>query len=130
MRMATDGKPVKGRGAQEQVRNRFQQHSYGVVHWEGIDELDEEVGATRYVVETARSIVNEVNAPDLSFKWSMNPYQGCEHGCAYCYARPTHEYWGYSAGLDFERVILMKRNAPELLEVRLRSRSWVRSYPQ
>ena len=125
MRMATDGKPVKGRGAQEQVRNRFQQHSYGVVHWEGIDELDEEVGATRYVVETARSIVNEVNSPDLSFKWSMNPYQGCEHGCAYCYARPTHEYWGYSAGLDFERVILMKSNAPELLEARLRSRSWV-----
>ncbi len=54
----------------------------------------------------------------------MNPYQGCEHGCIYCYARNTHEYWGYSAGLDFERKILFKRNAPELLEAKINSKNW------
>lgn len=56
--------------------------------------------------------------------YSMNPYQGCEHGCIYCYARNTHEYWGYSAGLDFERKILFKRNAPELLEAKINSKNW------
>ncbi len=57
--------------------------------------------------------------------YSMNPYQGCEHGCIYCYARNTHEYWGYSAGLDFERKILFKRNAPQLLEEKIKSKTWV-----
>ncbi len=56
--------------------------------------------------------------------WSINPYQGCEHGCAYCYARPTHEYWGYSAGVDFERKILVKKNAAQLLELKLKSKAW------
>lgn len=53
-------------------------------------------------------------------EYSLNPYQGCEHGCSYCFARPTHEYWGYSAGVDFERSIMFKKNAPELLEKFLR----------
>jgi DNA repair photolyase len=122
--MASDGKPVKGRGAAEQVPNRFLQQHYGVVHWEGVDEVEEEQHPTRYLVNHPRTILNPVNSPDLSFSWSLNPYQGCEHGCSYCYARPTHEYWGYSAGLDFERVILMKRNAPELLEQALRKPAW------
>ena len=108
-----------------QVANRFLKHSYGIVHWEGIDEVEEESPVTRYVQENARSIVNKVAAPDLPFNWSMNPYQGCEHGCAYCYARPTHEYWGYGAGLDFERVIIVKRNAPELLRATLMERKWI-----
>ena len=56
--------------------------------------------------------------------YSMNPYQGCEHGCIYCYARNTHEFWGYSAGLDFERKILYKKNAAELLEKKLKSKNW------
>lgn len=56
--------------------------------------------------------------------YSMNPYQGCEHGCAYCFARPTHEYWGYSAGVDFERIILAKKNAPELLETSFKKRGY------
>ncbi len=122
--MPIDGKPIKGRGAAVQVANRFLKHSYGVVHWEGIDEVEEEDRRTRYVVETAKTIVNKVDSPDLPFSLSMNPYQGCEHGCAYCYARPTHEYWGYSAGLDFERVILVKRNAPEVLRRTLMDRKW------
>ena len=56
--------------------------------------------------------------------YSMNPYQGCEHGCIYCYARNTHEFWGYSAGLDFERKILFKKNAAHLLEQKIRSKTW------
>lgn len=122
--MPIDGKAIKGRGANTQVSNRFLQRSYGVVHWEGIDEVVEENPATRYVPEHAKRIVNRVDSPDLRMNWSMNPYQGCEHGCAYCYARPTHEYWGYSAGLDFERVILVKRNAPELLRATFMDRKW------
>ncbi|HNR54269.1 MAG TPA: PA0069 family radical SAM protein, partial [Flavobacteriales bacterium] len=122
--MPIDGKAIKGRGANTQVSNRFLQHSYGVVHWEGIDEVVEENPATRYVPEHAKRIVNRVDSPDLRMNWSMNPYQGCEHGCAYCYARPTHEYWGYGAGLDFERVILVKRNAPELLRATFMDRKW------
>lgn len=124
MDMPIDGDPIKGRGANTQVANRFLQHSYGIVHWEGIDEVDEENPATRYLPEHAKKIVNKVDSPDLRMNWSMNPYQGCEHGCAYCYARPTHEYWGYSAGLDFERVILVKRNAPELLRATFMDRKW------
>lgn len=124
MRMPIDGKPIKGRGAAVQVANRFLKHSYGVVHWEGIDEVEEEDRRTRYVVEHPRTIVNKVDSPDLPFTLSMNPYQGCEHGCAYCYARPTHEYWGYGAGLDFERVIIVKRSAPEVLRRTLQDRKW------
>jgi DNA repair photolyase len=124
VRMATDGNPVKGRGSGVQPANRFLRGSQGIVHWEGIDEPMEVSRPTRYLIEEPRTIVNRVNSPDLPFVYSMNPYQGCEHGCAYCYARPTHEYWGYSAGLDFEQVILVKRNAPELLERQLRHRKW------
>jgi len=65
-----------------------------------------------------------VTSPDVGMMYSMNPYQGCEHGCIYCYARNTHEFWGYSAGLDFERRILIKKDAPRLLETRLKSKNW------
>lgn len=123
--MPIDGKPIKGRGAATQVANRFLKQSYGIEHWEGIDEVDEEDKRTRYVIENPKTIVNKVDSPDLPMNWSMNPYQGCEHGCAYCYARPTHEYWGYSAGLDFERVIIVKRNAPEVLRATLMNKKWM-----
>lgn len=124
VRMAFDGKSVKGRGAAGQPANRFLRSNYAVVHPEGIDEPLEPVRPTRYLIEEPRTIVNPVNSPDLPFVYSLNPYQGCEHGCAYCYARPTHEYWGYSAGLDFEQVILVKRNAPGLLRKQLMSPRW------
>lgn len=120
-----DGKVVKGRGADRQVANRFLRHHYGVADWTGIDEP--ELGmdqATKLLPTFPRSILNRVDSPDLPFTWSLNPYQGCEHGCSYCYARPTHEYWGYSAGFDFERVILVKREAPVLLEKALRASAW------
>jgi len=122
--MPIDGKIIKGRGAQGQVPNRFLKQERGIVHWEGIDELDDDDQPTQYLPNYPKTILNKVSSPDLRLEWSLNPYQGCEHGCAYCYARPTHEYWGYGAGSDFERVILMKREAPALLEQALRKPSW------
>lgn len=79
---------------------------------------------TEYVETHPKTILNKVISPDIPLPWSLNPYQGCEHGCIYCYARNTHPYWGYSAGLDFERKILIKRNAAQLLEQELKKKSW------
>jgi DNA repair photolyase len=74
--------------------------------------------------ERARSIVSENDSPDLGFRFSVNPYRGCLHACAYCYARPTHQYLGFGAGTDFDRRIVVKTNAPELLRKRFLSRTW------
>src|SRR5258706_5419580 len=71
-----------------------------------------------------RQILASNDSPDLGFTYSVNPYRGCEHGCSYCYARPTHEYLGFSAGLDFETKILVKEDAPELLRKELSSPRW------
>ncbi len=79
---------------------------------------------TRYLIDASRSIVARNTSPDIGFDASINPYRGCEHGCAYCYARPTHEYLDLSAGLDFETRILVKRDAPALLRRALSSRRW------
>ena len=107
---------IKGRGAQIQVKNRFLMHEYVQEHLEGIDEFEEGAPPTKYIPIFPKTIVNKVESPDVGMDFSLNPYQGCEHGCIYCYARNSHEYWGYNAGLDFERVILYKENAPALLE--------------
>jgi len=106
----------KGRGAQVNTHNKFLKNKYVLEHIEGLDEPLLENTATQLFEETPKKIVSESNSPDLSHMFSINPYQGCEHGCIYCYARNTHEYYGFSAGLDFERKIVVKRNAPELLE--------------
>jgi DNA repair photolyase len=74
--------------------------------------------------EEARSILSENDSPDVGFRFSVNPYRGCFHGCSYCYARPSHQYWGFGAGTDFERKIVVKKNAPELLRKELARRSW------
>ncbi len=79
---------------------------------------------TEYLETHPKTILNRVESPDIPAEWSLNPYQGCEHGCVYCYARNTHPYWGFSAGVDFERKILIKRNAAELLEATLRKKQW------
>ena len=79
---------------------------------------------TKYIKTDPKTIINKVTSPDLNFDYSINPYQGCEHGCIYCYARPTHNYWGYSSGLDFETKILVKENAAELLEKKISKKSW------
>lgn len=79
---------------------------------------------TRFVRDSSRSVISSNTSPDIPFDRSLNPYRGCEHGCSYCYARPTHEYLGLSAGLDFERLILVKESAAQLLEAELRRKSW------
>ncbi|HQX28899.1 MAG TPA: PA0069 family radical SAM protein [Flavobacteriales bacterium] len=129
--MWIDNKPVKGRGAAIQPSNRYLKNAYGTWDSAGVDALLNEDGEqeiddppTKFIVGHAKSILNKVTSKDIGIEWSVNPYQGCEHGCAYCYARPTHEYWGYSAGLDFERTIIVKRNAADLLDKALRSPTW------
>lgn len=101
---------IKGQGAQRNVINRFDRFTF-----EPEDEEFEPV-KTSFTEVFPKTIVNQVKSEDLPMEYSMNPYQGCEHGCSYCFARPTHEFWGYSAGIDFERKIMVKKNAPELLE--------------
>jgi len=106
----------KGRGAQVNVHNKFLKNKYVLDHIEGLDEPMLENTATQIYEETPKNIVSKSSSPDLSHMFSINPYQGCEHGCLYCYARNAHEYLGFSAGLDFERKIVVKRNAAQLLE--------------
>lgn len=79
---------------------------------------------TTYLRDPSASILSENESPDVPFTYSLNPYKGCEHGCPYCYARPSHEYWGLSAGLDFETTIFVKKTAPALLTERLQRRTW------
>ena len=119
---------IKGRGAQLNTPNRFHELSH-----ENRDDFLEycakegdvpDKNKTLYLPVFPKTIVNKVTSNDVGMTYSMNPYQGCEHGCIYCYARNTHEFWGYSAGLDFERRILVKENAPKLLEDLLKKKSW------
>lgn len=119
---------IKGRGAQLNTHNRFLQHEH-IVRDDFLNYCEKEnenadSNKTSYLEIFPKTIINKVTSPDIGLMYSMNPYQGCEHGCIYCYARNTHEYWGYSAGLDFERKILYKANAAELLEKKLKSRNW------
>lgn len=74
--------------------------------------------------DSTREILSSNDSPDLPFRWSLNPYRGCFHACAYCYARPTHEYWGFGAGTDFDSKIVVKREAPALLRRTLLKSSW------
>ncbi|MBJ6367351.1 PA0069 family radical SAM protein [Snuella sedimenti] len=119
---------IKGRGAQINVPNRFFELSHEIrddflefCRKEG--EVSDK-NKTHYLEVFPKTIVNKLTSPDVGMLYSMNPYQGCEHGCVYCYARNSHEFWGYSAGLDFERRILVKKDAPELLEALLQKKSW------
>lgn len=112
--------PIKGRGTSENPSNRF----------EKTERLAEEAiwetarVKTQYIDDTSRTIIAYNRSPDVPFEASLNVYRGCEHGCVYCYARPTHEYLGYSAGLDFETKIIVKRNAPTLLKAELVHPNW------
>lgn len=112
-----------GRGASINPANRFEAlHLEEDLH----DEIDQDSRPikTIFLRDSSRSIVARNNSPDVGFEASVNPYRGCEHGCVYCYARPTHEYLGFSAGTDFESRIMVKTDAPQLLEAELSSRKW------
>jgi DNA repair photolyase len=113
-----------GRGSQVNTANPFLKHQYVREHIEGLDEEMLSNSKTEFFEEYPKKIINKVESTDIGSEYSMNPYQGCEHGCVYCYARNVHQYWGYSAGLDFERKIIVKPEAPELLDQQLSSTRW------
>src|SRR6201998_408736 len=113
-----------GRGSQVNTQNRFLKHAYSTEHIEGIDEEFLQNEKTEYIYTYPKTIINKVDSEDVGLAYSLNPYQGCEHGCIYCYARNSHEYWGYSAGAEFEQNILIKRDAPLLLERTLMHEKW------
>ncbi|MFA6277339.1 MAG: PA0069 family radical SAM protein [Pedobacter sp.] len=115
---------LNGRGAQFNTSNKFLKNSLAKEHPEGIDDWEEPNTKTTFIIGKSKSVVNKVDSPDVGMAYSLNPYQGCEHGCIYCYARNSHEYWGFSAGLDFERKIIVKKDAPELFKNFLERKSW------
>lgn len=126
--MSNNNEFIYGRGAQSNVSNRFDAHNHEfrddfLNHC--ATEGDEVQNSKTVLIDTfPKSIVNKVTSPDVGMGFSLNPYQGCEHGCIYCYARNSHEYWGFSAGLDFEQKILVKRNAVQLLEKKISGKKW------
>lgn len=124
--------PLRGRGASWSPANRFEKLHVDSVDPDFVDldpdSLSEEdarpVRQTQFYKDHTSTIIARNNSPDVGFARSVNPYRGCEHGCAYCFARPTHEYLGFSAGLDFESKIMVKEDAPELLAAELSSPKW------
>jgi len=117
----------KGRGAKFNAANKFLANQYEPdedAYLED-DEFPSPKIKTKYLVENAKKVINVTDSPDMRGALYVNPYQGCEHGCIYCYARNSHEYYGYSAGIDFESKIMIKKNAAELIEKKFRSKNWV-----
>jgi DNA repair photolyase len=119
---------IHGRGASWSPANRFEKLHVDLTE---VDVVDEDPDAeerprpvTQYFVDNTKTIIARNQSPDVGFETSINPYRGCEHGCIYCFARPTHEYLGFSAGLDFESHIMVKPDAPRLLEAELSSPKW------
>jgi len=114
--------PLRGRGSATNPKNRFE----SVERVPEPPEDSDEVSAphTQFFSDSSKSLIAYNDSPDVGFDASINPYRGCEHGCVYCYARPTHEYLGFSAGLDFETKIMVKDDAPELLRKELSSSKW------
>lgn len=120
-RQATPG-AIRGRGASFNPANRFE-----AIHPEWDPDLPPEERPhprTQFYVDATESVLVHNDSPDVVFAWGLNPYRGCEHGCAYCYARPYHEYLGWGSGLDFESRIMVKTRAPELLRAELASPRW------
>src|SRR5467141_2460508 len=114
----------RGRGALTNASGRFEPRVLVAFDdgWQSIEELPP--FKTEVAIDTARKVITRNTSPDIPFDRSINPYRGCEHGCIYCYARPTHAYLGLSPGLDFESKLFMKPDAPELLERELSARNY------
>ena len=122
VKLRADAPTIKGRGAAQNPPNRFEK-----IRLEPDEDWNpEEEGAlrTQFFRDTTQTFISYNNSPDVGFETSINPYRGCEHGCIYCFARPTHEYLGFSAGLDFESRIMIKEDGPELLRKELSSKKW------
>src|SRR5439155_16405118 len=119
--MGADPSNIRGRGASANPSNRFE-----LLHYERDPEAgpDDSAPTTQFFRDSSRSIIARNDSPDVGFEASINPYRGCEHGCAYCYSRPTHEYLGFNAGIDFESKILVKERAPELFREFLARDRW------
>ena len=119
---------IHGRGASWSPANRFEKLHIDLTDIDVVDPIaateERPRRATEYFRDGTKSIITRNKSPDVGFETSLNPYRGCEHGCIYCYARPTHEYLGFSAGLDFESRIMVKTDAPQLLEAELSSPKW------
>jgi hypothetical protein len=111
--------PLRGRGAASNPANRFERIDF-VPDPEAEEEEDSRGPRTVYLRDATRGIIARNDSPDIGFETSVNPYRGCEHGCIYCFARPFHEYLGFSAGLDFETKLFAKTNAAEVLRETLR----------
>jgi DNA repair photolyase len=114
-------RPIRGRGASDNPANRFEPLEVVRDDWH---DPDDPAPQTVLLRDDSRCAIARNDSPDVGFDASVNPYRGCEHGCIYCYARPNHEYLGFSAGLDFETKILVKARAPELLRAELSSPRW------
>jgi DNA repair photolyase len=114
--------PLRGRGSATNPKNRFETIERVPEPPEDSDEVS--APHTQFYPDSSKSLIAFNDSPDVGFDASINPYRGCEHGCVYCYARPTHEYLGFSAGLDFETKIMVKEDAPELLRKELARPNW------
>lgn len=121
--------PIVGRGAGFNPPNRFEEIKVETTpedlaqYFEDPD--PERKILTKFYFDHTKSILAKNESPDLGFTYSINPYRGCEHGCIYCYARPSHEYLGFSSGIDFESKILVKQDAPRLLRESFLNKSWI-----
>ena len=118
-RYATLPQQQRGRGALLNMPGRYERHGKALFDdgWQTLEELPPL--KTTVFEETPKKIITTNDSPDISFRQSINPYRGCEHGCTYCYARPTHAYMGLSPGLDFESKLFAKTNAAQLLRAEL-----------
>ncbi|WP_319796713.1 PA0069 family radical SAM protein [Nitrobacter sp.] len=119
LEVAIDRERRRGRGAQSNASGRYEIEARTAFDdgWRSLDELPP--FKTTVAIDTARKVITRNDSPDISFDRSINPYRGCEHGCVYCFARPTHAYLGLSPGLDFESKLYAKPDAPALLEKEL-----------